>query len=221
MKTHPFHPLRVVLMVLLAALLAAVAGPVLANTTWRCLPKEYGGSGAYFAQVADQHGKAAGWLCTGPTPADDWIFTLVRLNSGGMLPTCNTTVAGALNALTTAAKPLDVANALLAECGWVPAAGTQQRAQFDALNQLAVNAVRARMPPSTPPTGPVWRTPPGGSSVYPVANGRLGAPLAGRRAAGNALCDLAALMVRNGPYTYGAFPGGAANEAALCVQVAL
>ncbi len=67
---------------------------------------------------------------------------------------------------------------------------------------------------------PVWRTPAGGSSVFPVVAGRLGAPLAGRRAPGAALCDLARLRIAVGSYTYGALAGGPTTEAVLCVQVA-
>lgn len=71
----------------------------------------------------------------------------------------------------------------------------------------------------TPPPA-VWRTPGGGSSIYPVTAGRLGAPLAGRRAPGAALCDLARMRIVVGSYTYGSLAGGPANEAVLCVQVA-
>jgi len=65
----------------------------------------------------------------------------------------------------------------------------------------------------------VWRVPAGGSAVYPVVNGKLGVPIPNRRAAGNALCDLAKLKVVSGAYTYGAFDGGAATEVALCLKV--
>lgn len=67
---------------------------------------------------------------------------------------------------------------------------------------------------------PVWRTPAGGSSIFPVVAGRLGAPIAGRRAPGSALCDLARLRIAVGSYVYGALTGGPSTEAVLCVQVA-
>lgn len=69
------------------------------------------------------------------------------------------------------------------------------------------------------PPGPVWRTPAGGSSIFPVTAGSLGVPIAGRRAPGSALCDLSRLRIVRGSFTYGALAAGPATEAVVCVQV--
>lgn len=90
---------------------------------------------------------------------------------------------------------------------------------FNCLHSNMLQALQATKPAGNLP--PVWRTPAGGSSVYPVASGKLGPPIAGRRAPGSALCDLALLKITSGSYTYGALAGGPATEAVLCIQAAL
>lgn len=90
-----------------------------------------------------------------------------------------------------------------------------------AMRAEALEAARCGPAPDCAVLPAVWRTPGGGSSIYPVSGARIGPPIAGRRAPGNALCDLARFRYAAGSYTYGALADGPATEAVLCVQSTL
>lgn len=185
-----------------------------------CLPNigGFGGSGRGFlsrdfAAVpgATTHGGSAwGWWCQGADGAwrPQTVAALDKYTLGG--------AAKAVAAAAAASAPLAALQATL-DAYRVPPNGWVETHDWNCLHSNMVAALQATKPATT---APVWRTPGGGSSIFPVANGRLGAPIAGRRAPGAALCDLARLRIVVGSYTYGSLAGGPATEAVLCVQVA-
>lgn len=223
---------------ILLMLLAWLALPVAAQD---CETKSLGNPnapGSYAVLHATPQGAAARWWCPGATPGT-WKATGYAGLWADQLSFVVTVVPRVLGdpapwtrwKTETAAAPK-------------PVAGTLAACRVAELHQLACMKLMAAALPGYPvltaaealapgrcgaapdcaavvPLPAMWRTPAGGSSVYPVVGTRVGPPIAGRRAAGNAACDLARFKYTAGTYTYGALASGPDTEAVLCVQAPL
>jgi hypothetical protein len=154
-------------------------------------------------------GSAWGWWCQAPdqTWRAQTVACLDRY--------CPGSAAKAVVAALAAPQPLIALQAALDGYA-VRLTDWAETHDYNCLHANMRAALQATKPSGT--SAPVWRTPSGGSSIYPVTAGRLGPPIAGRRAPGSAPCDLALLKITSGAYTYGALSGGTAAEAVLCVQ---
>lgn len=141
-------------------------------------------------------------------------------------------INGALLILKTP-DPLAELDAVLKSGEFIPPAGTQDRYDWEAT--LYAGCVEGeRLGPSgtpvngtscTPPTPlpvtvvQVWRVTASGSTLFPYSAGKLGAPIAGRRAPGGATCDHSKPAVKVGSATYLPLVGAPANEYAACQKV--
>lgn len=229
--------------ILAAALLAALwPGDAAAQ---RCEPKTWrnpAAPGSERVEVWELDGRVDAWWCPVPAPADAPAGTkwYSMFTDGGLYALGWDAVRAAAPRVLAASDPwgqyqLERA-AIVAAANPTPA----QNCRRDQIAHSACVALRlarlagypgsdtaaAAMQPgrcgpaptcSTAPTT-VWRTPAGGSSVYPVAGTRIGPPIAGRRAPGNAACDIARFRYIVSSYTYGTLANGPATEAVLCVQ---
>lgn len=153
-------------------------------------------------------GSCSAWWCQAAdgTWGVESHCALARYTAGG--------IKDGLVAALAAPDPLAAAQAF-ADKYVVVLTDPQQINDYNCLHVGVQQLAQATKPAS----GVVYKVPSGGSAVYPVVNGKLGVPLAGRRAPGNTLCDLTKLKVVVGAYTYGAFDGSGPAEAALCVKV--
>jgi hypothetical protein len=147
-----------------------------------------------------------------------------------------TAVWEAAKSVLEAPDPLGALDAMLAAGKFVPPAGTQDRYDWEALLFAAcqqgaavghgatpapVQMEKPCAPPTPLPTTQVevWRVTASGSTLFTVANGKLLAPISGRRAAGGATCDNTKPLIKSGTSNYYPLVGGAANEYAACQRV--
>lgn len=151
-------------------------------------------------------GSAMGWWC--PQADGSWkTYTVACLSKY-----CPGTVFGAVGAALAAASPGAALQAVM-DAYAVRVTDWSETNDYNCLHVGMVAALQA----TKPATAPAWAVFPSGSSVYPVVNGKLGAPVAGLRAAGGLPCNCASPVNQFG-YTYCAFQGGAANQVAMCVK---
>lgn len=223
----------------IAVLLAATAGDALAQP---CEPKGFGNAAAPGSPVVlhiTTRGAAGAWWCPGSKPGT-WRGAWY----GGTWSDAAQFAAVVAPRVLAASSPWAAFRAEAAAVSMPPAGSaaecrvrelqhgaclrlyTTSAAPYPGPFSAAQATAPARCGPApncdgivVPPPVLVWRTPAGGSSIFPVSAGRLGVPISGRRAPGAALCDLSVLRIAVGSYTYGALAGGPATEAVVCVQV--
>lgn len=92
---------------------------------------------------------------------------------------------------------------------WCEASGSDWRIRFN-------SALRPLIDEALAYSGPTWRVPPAGSSVYSISTGSR-VLLIGRRAAGGSLCDCT-VKIQALSLTYCPLAGGPAAEVASCRQ---
>lgn len=200
-----------------AICLALIATPARGQTLgFECAPKEFGGSGTYYTVTDTADGRSRFWVCGRNADGSPKLQHLTRLADWSPSSACS----GAVAAADAAPDLVAAANAALAACRAEPAASTTAGQRYGALKAAGKAAVMAKWNADNPPAGgAVYRTPSGGSAIYPVVNGKPGLALPGRRAAGNALCNCAVTKVTSGSYTYCALDGGPPTEVAVCLKV--
>lgn len=236
---------RFVLALIVALALIAAIWPADAQAQ-ECEPKTWvnpNAPGSQRVEVWEIDGRVDAWWCPAAAPADapagsTWFK---GYSTGGLYVLGWQAVQAAAPRVLAASNPwaqFQAERAAIASSVSPTAAQTCRASQIR--HSACVALYAARMPGypgatraealdparcgqtpdcSAPPS--VWRTPGGGSAIYPISGTRIGAPIAGRRAPGNALCDLARFRYASGPYVYGALSGGPAGEAVLCVQAPL
>ena len=185
-----------------------------------CAPKELGGTGLYYSLFFTTTGFSLQWVCV-DAAGKGWIQDLTWLKTYAGPSACQ----GPLPiALTGIPDPVALFKQALAACQTTqcvtpPTGGDchYTDAAVDAVYQQALAATRLKWAADHPTTGPVFKVGSNGSAIYPVTNGKIGLPLSGRRAIGGTLCNCAKPIVQYG-FTYCAFDGGAANEAATCIK---
>lgn len=191
----------------------------LPNTPFLCWPSAAGisGSGRGYLQrdfapvpgATAMGGSAWGWWCQKPD------FTWSPQTFACLTKYCPGTALLAVQAALSASSP----GAAVQKVVDTYSVKVTDWAETNDYNCLHVNMTQALQATKPVDSVPVWRVPSGGSAVYPVVNGKLGRYIAGKRAPGGALCDLAKLKVVSGAYTYAAYEASAPNEVALCLKV--
>lgn len=194
-----FHALRLLFLLLLA---------LPAQAAYLCVPKEIGGTGTYYRLTTTASASALQWVCA--SPAGPIVQGPVWRKD--FLPT-----AGCVASLSMS-DPIPMANQAAAACDTAGSLANGHYADpvLDGAFQAGLVSIRTAWAADHPASGPVYKVPPTGSSVYPIVNGKLGIPISGRRATGNSLCDCTS-KITAGAYTYCTFSGGAPTEAALCL----
>jgi hypothetical protein len=186
---------------------------------YTCLPKEFGGSGAYYTRVDTGAAVAYGTVCP-PLAASSPIQGLVHLT--GFVPGASC-AGGAPAAAASAAlspDPVAVVNTFVAACASVPASGSADRAALDAAYQQMVTQIQAKWAADHPPAGPIYKTQGATQRVYIVSpSGACGPSVAPITAPPNSLCDCTRFSTSVGSSKYCSLAGGAASQCTYCVKI--
>lgn len=148
----------------------------------------------------------------------------------------STAVWAAAQSILESSDPVGALETMLRAGAFIPPVGTQDRFEWESLLYAAcqqgaavgwgpdptpVTLSRPCQPPTPLQTTPteVWRVTASGSTLFTVANGKLLAPISGRRAPGSATCDNSKPAIKSGTSTYYPLLGASAAEYAACQKV--